>query len=91
MQPLSEELFKNHDKQNPIITSVMDSHEKYGITIKSYQYLTEEQLDTIVAVVEADIAKRAKLFDIELDVSEYTGFCDVDVSQTPKGLEVIID
>ncbi|MBR3163602.1 MAG: hypothetical protein IKF17_05860 [Clostridia bacterium] len=91
MLPLKKDIFEPKEQQDPSITKVMDSSEKYSITIMSCYPLTEEQLEVIISVVESDIASHCKPFDISIDISVYTGFCNVRVFKTPLGVKVIID
>ena len=91
MLPMEKELFDQQTKQDPVISHLMDSTDKYSITVKSRYQLSDEQLDVIIAIVEADVVKRIKPFDIAIDISLYTGFGDVHVIKTPKGIKIIID
>ena len=91
MLPLKKELFEDNTPRNSFITNVMNSSDTYSITILSKVCLSEEQLDVIISLVETDLASHCKPFDISIDISVYTGFCDVRVFKTPLGIKIIID
>lgn len=76
--------------QSPSTTEVIDSSGWYKIIVITRYCLTEEELSTIVAVVEEDVAFHYKLFDIGIDISVATGFCNVVVSRTKDGFTVTI-
>ena len=79
------------NSQDPNLTEVMDSSERFSITILSRYRLTEDQLDTIVDVVETDIKKRYKPFDIGIDITVYTGFLYVSVVRNSNNIIITID
>ena len=86
-------LFINRQKQNrqKSFPYWNDNSDRFKIRIYSKKDLSDDVVDTIISVIKNDLAKRAKLKDIAVDIAVYTGILDsINVNRITDGVEVFI-
>ena len=87
-------IFINKHKQNrkKSFPYWNDNSDKFKIRIYSKKDLSEDVVDTIISVIKNNLAKKAKLNDIAVDIAVYTGIlAPIKVNRITDGVEVFID
>lgn len=76
---LDSDFSEEQPMQDSATTMVVAPSGRFDIHIMSRYRLEQDQLETIINVTDQGIARHYKPFDIGIDISLYTGFCDVEV------------